>query len=761
MKKFIKLMAFFAVVSSLVVIQSCDEEDPPIPPTLTGPASVASVQVGTKADVTFTFRADEGFRTATVSATGGTATVKTNGTEGATEGNIVVEFTADNTAGAAVVTLTISDLKDQSVSATGTLNKTISAPPAVTLSAASGSANPGATVSVTVTTTAANGAKNLSYTTTGGLTGSPASPITISGTSAVNSVITFTVPASATVGAVLTAVFTAQDNQNLNSTAATFTVTVADPTNVLTGDVTAPTTLNKGVPYLVRNQYRVKSGVTLTVQPGAIIKGDKATKGVIIIEPGGRLVANGSPAEPIVFTSSQPINERDRGDWGGIVWLGNAYVNQSASPAVEGITPPTTYGTASQTDATVGTNAQDNGSLRYARIEYAGIELTPNNETNSLTMGGLGSATVVEYVQTSYGGDDAFEWFGGTVNGRYLVSLSTWDDDFDTDFGWRGNVQYGLVIRNPFFADQSGSTAFESDNQANANPIDVCNDAVKTGCTQGVFSNITVLGPRDFSRAISGNYTRALHIRRRSAISIFNSFISGFNTGLTIDDAGTEGNYNATNSGFGRLANNVLLASLLPNVPATISTNTTAVTTIGNATGNVLFGSTTAQNIWRGSGAGNVDQVPAFVSRWVRDANNGTIIGQAIINTWSSTPSTIEAAPATPTAANPGIAYAGNAGVASTTGGSAITGDISIVNPYSAYGIDRNAFFGANTAATYPANPNFALSASGTLAAGAVFTDAKLGSFFTAPSSPAFRGAFGSTDWTDGWCEFVPVTKVY
>jgi hypothetical protein len=693
MKKFIRLMAFFVAVSSILVIQSCDDEDPPIPPTLTGPASVASVQIGAKADVTFTFRADEGFRTATASATGGTATIKTNGTDGATEGNIVVEFTADNTPGAAVVTVTVTDARDQVVTATGTLNKTISAPPSVALSSATAQGFAGGTVTVTATVTAANGARNITYTTTGGLTGTPASPVTLTGTTATQQ-FTFTLPASAAVGAVLTAVFTAQDNQNLNSTPVTFTVT--STTNELTGTQAANLTIVKGQPYLVKGTYIIPSGVTVTVQPGAIVKGDKATKGLILVQPGGRLVANGTAAEPIVFTSSQNVGERDRGDWAGIVMLGNAFVNQTARPAIEGVTPEQRYGSVAP-DANPSTNASDNsGTLRYVRIEYAGIELTPNNETNSLTMGGLGNGTVMEYVQVSFGGDDGFEWFGGTVNGKWLVSHSTWDDDFDTDFGWGGNVQFGLVVRNPFFADQSGSNAFESDNQANGNPINgICDGTTNTGCTRGVFSNITVLGPRDIqSRGISGNYQNAIHIRRRTAMSLFNSFISGYRIGVRLDDQGTLDNLT---SGAGKHANNVLA------VPGTtlIGTSTTA------ADAAFATGLTIAPD----------------------PAGNAT----AISNYW-------------------------------TTNGNAAINNITAITPLTDLGVANN-YWATSTAATYPSNPNFAITAgvagNNNLNAGAAFTDAKLtaaGTFFT---TVTYRGAFGATDWTDGWAEFQPINRNY
>jgi hypothetical protein len=789
MKKLFKLKATFLLLLTLAAIQSCKDDPAPAAPTLTGPTAVASVQVGAKADVTFTFTAPGGFQSASVTATSGTATVKTPPAAGAKDGSVVTEFTAGTTAGAGSVTLTLTDGKGQKSTQTAVVNVSLSAPPTITLSSATGSGAAGTTVNVTATITAANGAKNISYVTTGGLTGAPASPVSITGspTAATNQVITFTIPATAVVGGTLTAVITGTDNQNLNSSPATFTITVSDVANALTGTLSANKTLTAGTPWTIKGQYIVASGVTLTVEPGAIVKGDKATKGVLILLPGSTLNAVGTSTNPIVFTSSQPVGERDRGDWGGIVWLGSAFVNQASQPTVEGISPAISYGTASTSSATTANDGENRGTLRYARIEYAGIELTPNNETNGLTMGGLGSGTSVSFVQVSYGGDDAFEWFGGTVDAKNLVSFATWDDDFDTDFGWRGRVQFGVAIRAPFIADQSGSTAFESDSQANANPIgSICTDSEKSGCTQGVFSNMTVYGPRDYNRAISGSYTRAIHIRRRTAVSITNSVITGFLSGVQLDDAGTPGNYPTNYDGtaaastqLGKLINNELYVSLLPNVPTNIGSTTTAVTSITLATGNILFNSgsglsgtvpTAAQQAWRATSAANNDYQPTFISTWVSSGTPAVATGQAIRNSWASASSTL-ADPTDPAdQTNGSIAFAQSADGTLVNGvaGAAWANGTSVasVNPYTGSGLRTGAFYAGSAANSYPANPDFTLNSTDAtvigkrLDQGATFTDAKLTGSFWTPTT--YRGAFNATtDWTDGWTNFVPINTQY
>lgn len=565
----------------------------------------------------------------------------------------------------------------------------IGAAPTVAVDPTAAQNIPGGVVTANLTITAPNGAVDLVIYADG--TEFDTQDLT---TTDLNAPIPFeyTIPENAVIGAKIVVSFQVIDAKNFPSAISNFVITVGDPVISLQGTL-ATQTLDASKPYLLKGQVFIPSGVTLTVPAGTIIKGDKATKATLIVQPGGKLIAEGTASNPIVFTSAQAVGERDRGDWGGIVMLGNAFVNQTAKPAIEGITPTQNFGTVAADGGTPATNANENsGSLKYVRIEYAGIELTPNNETNSLTMGGVGNGTTIEYVQVSFGGDDGFEWFGGTVNGKYLVSLSTWDDDFDTDFGWGGNVQFGLVVRNPFFADQSGSNAFESDNQANGNAIvGLCDDTTSSGCTRGIFSNITVLGPRDIqSRSISGNYQNALHIRRRSAISIFNSFFAGYRVGLRIDDAGTL--TNLTN-GAGKHSNNVL------GIPSTAGTGS----------------STTASDALFATGLSGGDAT-AIAAYW-------------------------------------------------TNNGNTTFNNVTAATTYTDLGVSASLFWGAQTSSSYPSNPNFALVAgvagANNLNSGASFSDGKFtgNSFFN--TTGTFRGAFGATDWTDGWAEFQPLNAAY
>jgi len=323
----------------------------------------------------------------------------------------------------------------------------------------------------------------------------------------------------------------------------------------LTGNLQTQT-LRADRKYLLKGQVFVRDGQVLTVEPGTVVFGDKRTRATLIIDRGGKLIADGTKDKPIVFTSAQPVGVRDRGDWGGLVILGRANVNQP-DPAVEGVTPPVIFGTTHSKQF----DDDNSGILRYVRVEFGGIELSPNNETNSITMGGVGRGTIMEYNMVSFGGDDGFEWFGGTVNGRYFISHAMWDDDFDCDYGWSGNVQFGLVIRYPGFADQSQSNAFECDNGPNDNdqPRDDQGNILfpDYAFTTGTFSNVTVIGPIKEGATISnGNYAHAVDLRRRNSSSIFNSIFTGFPRGLRMNQPSVYANFA---EGRGVLENNIMV----------------------------------------------------------------------------------------------------------------------------------------------------------------------------------------------------------
>jgi hypothetical protein len=322
----------------------------------------------------------------------------------------------------------------------------------------------------------------------------------------------------------------------------------------VTGDVTAATKWTADKIYLLKGNVYVTNNVVLTIEPGTIIKGDKATKGALIITRGSKIEAVGTAEKPIVFTSSIAAGARAPGDWGGLVLLGKAKNNQGTSAAIEGISD------ASDKAKHGGTEDADNsGTLKYVRVEFAGIPLGPDNEINGVTFGSVGSGTTVDFVQVYRSGDDAYEWFGGTVNAKHLIAVCTWDDDFDTDHGFSGKIQFAVAQRLAGVADVSGSNGFESDNNSGGTNL--------LPQTSAIFSNVTVLGPLDVATAsnINANYQHAAQIRRNSAISILNSVFAGYTEGIFYDDerpaGGTVNSSSAYLTGKSVFANNLVLGS--------------------------------------------------------------------------------------------------------------------------------------------------------------------------------------------------------
>lgn len=302
---------------------------------------------------------------------------------------------------------------------------------------------------------------------------------------------------------------------------------------------TGKQTLKKGT-YTLKGWVYVADGAELTIPAGTIIKGDKETKAALIVEPGGKLIAQGTATEPIVFTSEQAKGSRKPGDWGGVILCGKAKNNQGQQQIEGG--PRTKHG---------GDNDDDNsGVLSYVRIEFAGYPFEKDKEINGLTLGSVGRGTKIDHVQVSYSNDDSFEWFGGTVNCKYLIAYHGWDDDFDTDNGFSGNVQFGLAVRDSRIADTSQSNGFESDNCADGAQVDPY--------TTATFSNITFIGPKadaDFvnkdtyinggnynpnNGSALGKFQAAMQIRRSSRLNCINSVAMDWPIGLIID--GEKGN---------------------------------------------------------------------------------------------------------------------------------------------------------------------------------------------------------------------------
>jgi uncharacterized protein (TIGR03437 family) len=363
--------------------------------------------------------------------------------------------------------------------------------------------------------------------------------------SVTNTQIVATVPVGAPDGPITVVVNGETVNTNGN-----FTVSARTAVEV-NADITANTTWSAANVYLLRKQYiYVRDGVTLTIEPGTVIKAggtaagpttDPTLKSTIIIERGAKIDARGTATSPIVFTSEKPAGQRAYGDWGGIVLVGKAPMNRPEGTPIEGGIAGS-YG---------GSDPNDNsGVLQYVRIEFPGVTLSTGagSEVNGLSLYGVGAGTTIDHIQVSYSGDDSYEWFGGTANAKYLVAYRGFDDDFDTDHGFTGKVQFGLALRDPAVADVSSSNAFESDNFAGTG-LPATAPANGLPLTAPVFANISVFGNQQTpSNAAtsggSGSYQSAMHLRRNTSTSIFNSVFVGYPEGLRLD--GTAAYNNAT-----------------------------------------------------------------------------------------------------------------------------------------------------------------------------------------------------------------------
>jgi len=306
------------------------------------------------------------------------------------------------------------------------------------------------------------------------------------------------------------------------------------PVVTVSGDITTNTTWSASNVYEIDDVVTVRNGATLTIQPGTYIKSTVNTpgapNGVLVISTEGSINAVGTASNPIVFTSRYLLDNDDTtcgtaGDFGGVIILGSATVNTpSGTSFIEGLPtiPINSFG---------GTNDSDNsGNFQYVRIEYAGYELEPNVEVNGLTMGGVGSGTTINNVQVSWGLDDGFEWFGGTVSASNLVAYANDDDQFDFDLGYTGTLSNSVAIANDCSTHSGGGTPDSNGAEIDNNPDDNCGSFPQTTVT---FDNVSIWGTSSASNA--GLYENGVHVRRGAVLIVENSTVTGYNQGIFVE----------------------------------------------------------------------------------------------------------------------------------------------------------------------------------------------------------------------------------
>jgi Secretion system C-terminal sorting domain len=409
---------------------------------------------------------------------------------------------------------------------------------------------------------------------------------------------------------------------NFNPQTTVYPTTFTD----VTSNIITNTTWTTGTTYKITGLIYITDNATLTIEPGVVILGNNAATALIVTK-GAKLIANGTVTSPIVFTSDKAPGLRSRGDWGGVILLGKGTYNVNAGIGnIEGITGTinSQFGGGTTPD-----NADSSGSLKYVRIEYGGFSFAPNSEINGLTMGAVGSGTTIDYIQVSFCNDDSFEWFGGSVNCSHLVAYRGLDDDFDTDNGYNGKVQFALAIKEPQAADASQSNCFEADNAAGTGNAFV----TATPISKPIFSNCTLVGPVKRSTlpnggAVANLHRRAVHARRNTQMKIYNSLFVDFVDGIVVENDLTIANAESNTMKFrnniiaGTVAAKVATVPLLP-VGSTFNVGTWFTDNNNNSlpntsrTTNTLNSSSILPNIYNlldGSDYSTMDFRPAGVA---------------------------------------------------------------------------------------------------------------------------------------------------
>lgn len=603
--------------------------------------------------------------------------------------------------------------------------------PTLTLTPAAVSNTAGTKVTTSLQIDAPEGGKTLTIL-VNGIANASLPDVALDGSTAQTVPLEFTIPTTASINQTYGISFIATDKKDQASAASVFTVTVsAVPSKTIvevTGNIIADTHWTADKIYRLNGFVRVgkdeqtatgaapviSATATLTIDAGTVIYGKRGTPGgALIIQRGSKVIAIGTAAKPIIFTSDQAPGSRKSGDWGGFVICGKAANNikGSITTGTDGIEQlEGGYGGFHGGGAN-SVNTDNSGTIQYVRVEYAGYPINPNQEINGITFGSVGSGTTFDHVQVTYANDDSFEWFGGAVNASNIIAYKGIDDDFDTDNGFSGKVQFGLGIRDQNIADQSGSNGFESDNDAQGTsnlPI-----------TAAQFSNMTIIGGKATSgTTIDIQFQNGAQIRRNSQQDIINSFFTAYPNGIYIDN-------------------------LLPGVIANANAGTLQLKN------NILAG----VDGWGGNGFGSattldersVSGLPFSVPQTTGSPTLGDF------NHVNNPRGRIVAG---------GVGAFSNGAFAYTTGELQINGKSPIL-----WFADNNKIIskwsdttlGINASIFEPLNgaPTLLPTAGSLLLTGADFTG------FTGFQTVTYKGAFGATDWTAGWVNWNPQLTDY
>ncbi|HPW98682.1 MAG TPA: hypothetical protein PK218_08980 [Flavobacterium sp.] len=310
---------------------------------------------------------------------------------------------------------------------------------------------------------------------------------------------------------------------------------VADPNN-FKGTISGETiTLNPTLIYKLTGKLQINDGASLTIPAGTVIEGVGGTAAYIAVAQGGKLFVAGTASNPVIMTSG--LATKSAGDWGGLVICGKAPINRvtGGASSAQSEVADLTYG---------GTNPSDNsGSIRYLRIEYAGAAFNSEKEFNGVSLFGVGSETVFEYVECYHGSDDGFEFFGGTVNTTGLISIGNEDDQFDWTEGWSGTNTnwYGKLDFG------KGNRGIEADNFELG--------YLNTPIANPTITNMTLIGPGSTADGTTYLENDGLKLRRGTKGMFTNIVLSNWKTGFNVEHdeciaAVAAGTLKATNVNF-------------------------------------------------------------------------------------------------------------------------------------------------------------------------------------------------------------------
>ena len=315
----------------------------------------------------------------------------------------------------------------------------------------------------------------------------------------------------------------AKDNLESTSLAEPNENECVDGVCILSGTITEDLTLTADNVYLLRGGVFIgddEHETLLEIEPGTTIYGESSTDGMLVIRRGSKIYAEGTAEAPIVFTSSKAQGSRARGDWGGIIINGRAPINSCAGDEA---TECEAFGEGG-TGFYGGDQPQDSsGILKYVRVEFAGTLVSPENELNGIAFQGVGSETIVDYIQVHMNADDGIEFFGGNVVVKHALITGAGDDSLDWTDGWQGGAQYVILHQN----DDNGDNGIEADNNGEANDAEPRSNPS--------LANLTLIGSPDSERSDLG-----ILLREGTAASLTNVAVLGFNEAcLKVDNEAT------------------------------------------------------------------------------------------------------------------------------------------------------------------------------------------------------------------------------